>query len=36
MDKCAQYVNDIGIAAHTAEELFKNIDWYFSAFKVQV
>ena len=24
-DQCAQYVDDIGIAANTTEELFKNI-----------
>ena len=28
-DRCAQYVDDIDVAAHTASELIKNFDYEF-------
>ena len=28
-DRCAQYIDDIGVAAHTASELIENIDRVF-------
>ena len=29
-DQCAQYVDDIGIAAHTSDELITNLELLFS------
>ena len=33
-DRCAQYVDDVGIAAHTVDELLQNIQWVFQRIEI--